>query len=333
MVRRGVALLVGALVLVLIVVGVNGCLNSRAKNALKDYNRNVAAVAQDSNDQVSKPLFDLLRGGGGAVIDLTQRVNQVRVSAQDDFDRARAFSVPGPMKAAQQHLLAALSLRLEGVGRIADELPRISGNQKRAAVRRIAADMRLFLASDVLFSQRVDPYVLQALDDHDIAGQTVQPSQFLPDDTWLDPDQVGNRLGVAGAGQTGGASSGTCPSTCGHGLVDVKVDSTTLSAAPANNRIAATAATAFTVDFQNQGQVDEFDVVVSMTVTPETGRPFTVNKRVDHTTAGQAASALIRLGRTPPSGPVRLKVTVGKVAGEKTLSNNSQEYVVTFSSS
>ena len=45
MVRRAVALGMGALlILILLVVGVKGCLGSRTKNALRDYNRNVAAV-------------------------------------------------------------------------------------------------------------------------------------------------------------------------------------------------------------------------------------------------------------------------------------------------
>src|SRR4051794_20811385 len=65
MVRRAVALGLGALVLILLVLGVRGCLNSRTNNSLKDYNRNVAAIVGDSNDQVSKRLFELLAGGQG----------------------------------------------------------------------------------------------------------------------------------------------------------------------------------------------------------------------------------------------------------------------------
>jgi hypothetical protein len=332
MVRRAVALGIAALILVLIVVGVNGCVKSRAKNALRDYNRDVAAIVSDSNTQVSKPLFQDLANGAGSPQGLYQNVNSIAAEAQDVYSRAKALSVPGDMRDAQYHLLLALSLRLEGVNKIANDVPNLSGNDKRAAVRRIAADMRLFLASDVLFAQRIDPYILQVLGEHDISGQTVQASQFLPDDTWLDADSVGDRLGVAGATATGGAGSNTsCPGICGHGLVSVAVGGATLQPGTTPNRVTADATSAFTVTFQNQGTVDEYEVPVTLTATGSgSGRPITSHKTVDTTKAGQTVSTSLRLGANPPANPVRIKVTIGKVAGEKTLDNNSQTYLVIF---
>jgi hypothetical protein len=330
MVRRAVALGAGALVLILLVFGVKGCLDSRTKNSLKDYNREVAAIAQDSNDQVSKPLFDLLSNTSGSSIGLQQNINQVRVTADEDVKRARALSVPGDMRDAQYHLLLALTLRSEGVAKIAADLPNVSGNDKRAAVRRIAGLMRGFLASDVVYSQRVIPYIQEALDAHGIQGQTIAASQFLPDDSWLNPTTVGSRLGVAGADSGAGASRPASPGLHGHGLTDVKVGGVTLTPAPATNRVPASAATAFTVDFQNQGDNDEFDVTTKLAITGA-GNPINVQKRVDQTTSRQPASAQIRLGTAPPIGvPVRVKVTVAAVPGEKKTDNNTQTYVVIF---
>jgi len=60
--------------------------------------------------------------------------------------------------------------------------------------------------------------------------------------------------------------------------------------------------------------------------------PITAQKRVDETKAGQSATTQIRLTRTPPlDRPVRVRVTIAAVPGEKTLSNNTQTYLVTFS--
>jgi hypothetical protein len=328
MVRRAVALGAGAIVLILIVLGVNGCLNSRANNALKSYTRDVNVILQDSDSQVSKRLFDLLSNASGSTVGLTQSVNQVRVTAAEDFRRAQALSTPSDMKDAQYHLLLALSLRSEGVEKIAAQLPNVTGNQKRTAVTLIAGDMRDFLASDVVISQRVDPYIVQVLNAHNIQGQTVLNSQFLPDDSWLQPDFVGSKLGVAGAASA--TSKTPAPGTHGHGLVDVKVGTATLQPAPATNRITATAATAFTVDFQNQGQNNEFDVIVRIAISGS-GKTINVQKRVDQTNAGQPASTQIRLGTTPPIGvPVRVKVTIAPVPGESTTTNNTQTYVVIF---
>ncbi len=329
MVRRAVALGAGALILILLVVGINGCLNSRTKNSLKDYNRDASAIVQDSNDQVSKRLFDLLSAGGGSAIGLQQNVNQVRVSADEDVKRARELSVPDDMKDAQLHLLLTLTLRAGAVARIADAIPDIGGNNRRVAVATITGQMQAFLASDVVYSQRVVPFIEQALAEHDVSGERPAASRFLPDNSWLDTGTVGNRLGVAGADRTGKSGEVT-PGLHGHGLVDVKVGDTTLQPSPAVSRVPATASTAFTVDFQNQGENDEFDVTVKVGIKGS-GSPINVQKRVDQTKAGQAASAQIALGQAPPIGtPVRVTVTVAAVPGEKKTDNNTQTYTVIF---
>ncbi|MCW2990691.1 MAG: hypothetical protein JWM73_1285, partial [Solirubrobacterales bacterium] len=226
MVRRAAALGIGALVLILLVLGVRGCLNGRTNNALKDYNRNVSALVSDSNDQVSRQLFDQLAGGQNTnVTDLEQSVNQVRVAADEDLKRARALDVPGDMNDAQLHLLEALSFRADGVRKIAEDLPSLDGNQAEDAANRIAGQMSAFLASDVIYSQRVKPFITQALSDHGISGQQTPDSTFLPDAQWLDPAFVRKQLTGKGAGKT---NSTPAPGTHGHGLISVAVGTTTL---------------------------------------------------------------------------------------------------------
>jgi hypothetical protein len=61
------------------------------------------------------------------------------------------------------------------------------------------------------------------------------------------------------------------------------------------------------------------------------GKPITVQKRVDQTTAGQPAQVTIPLGTPPPIGtPVRVTATVVKVPGELKTDNNTQTYTVIF---
>ena len=64
--RQIAALALGILLLIVIVLGINGCVNSRSERKLKDYNRDVTAIAGDSDSQVSKPFFQLLRSGSAA---------------------------------------------------------------------------------------------------------------------------------------------------------------------------------------------------------------------------------------------------------------------------
>src|SRR3954453_19293797 len=57
--RRGLALGGGLLLIVLIVLGVKGCLDARARRALSDYARNVSQIAEET-DQTSKAFFGKL---------------------------------------------------------------------------------------------------------------------------------------------------------------------------------------------------------------------------------------------------------------------------------
>lgn len=329
MVRRAVALGVGALVLILLVVGVKGCLNSRTSNSLKDYNRNVGAIVTDSNDQVSKPLFELLAGGTGTnALDLQQNVNQVRVTADEDVKRAKALDVPGDMKDAQYHVLDVLTLRAAGVQKIADDLPNLTGNDSEAAAGRIAGQMSAFLASDVLYSQRVTPFVQEALAKHDIKDQPIVTSQFLLDIQWLDAAFVRKRLTGKGSGSS---SSTPAPGTHGHGLLGVKVGDVTLVPGQ-TNRATSGANPVFNVKFANQGENDEFDVVISVAITSSGGRPITVQKRIDQTTKGGGeVTVQVPLGRAPPlNTAVNVKVAIAPVRGEVNTTNNSATYTVIF---
>src|SRR4051794_30997892 len=91
-----------ALIALLLLFTVRSCAGNRHKNALKDYNREVASIVQSSDDQVSKQLFDVL-GGGGGTQDVQVTVNQVRLVAEEDAKRARALNVPGDVAAAQRN--------------------------------------------------------------------------------------------------------------------------------------------------------------------------------------------------------------------------------------
>jgi len=330
MVRRAVALGVGALALILLVVGVKGCLSGRANNALKDYNRNVGAIITDSSAQVSKPLFELLAGGQGTnPLDLQQNVNQVRVTADEDVKRGRALDVPGDMKDAQYHLLEVLTLRAGAVQKIADDLPNLDGNQAQDAASRIGGQMSVFLASDVVYSQRVVPYVQDALRKHDISDQPAVAGMFLPDIQWLDSAFVRKELTGKGSGRTSGTPA---PGSHGHGLLSVSVGTTALQPS-VTNRVPGGAKPVFSVKFANQGENDEFDVGLKVSIVPGTGRPIDVQKRVDQTTKGGGEITVqVPLGSAPPlNTPVRVTVTIAKVPGEVNTTNNTQTYTVIFS--
>ena len=67
------------------------------------------------------------------------------------------------MAAAQRDLVLAFDLRVEGLTKLAALLPTALGGQGKQASTLIAGDMEIFLASDVIYSQRVAPLIQQTL--------------------------------------------------------------------------------------------------------------------------------------------------------------------------
>jgi len=63
MLRRLLALGGALVVLILLVLGVKGCLDARARGALSDYPRNVEQIVNET-DQTSKDFFSKLEDPG-----------------------------------------------------------------------------------------------------------------------------------------------------------------------------------------------------------------------------------------------------------------------------
>jgi hypothetical protein len=329
LVRRGVAAGALLLVAILLVVGIRGCLNSQKQSGLKEYNQHVGELVKESDEQVGKPFFQLLSSGRpGDPVDLQAQVNQLRVTADSQVDRARRLDVPGEMQQAQLALLYTLEFRRDGLEKIAEKLPTALARSPQAtqAINQIAGQMQLFLASDVMYSQRVIPNIQKALDDANVGGQTITPSRFLPNLGWLDPTVVAQRLGSAGGTRRTGP---VAPGTHGHELI-----STTLGGVDLNpdeeNRVPAGSNLAFTVTFQNQGENDESQVEVKITIEGA-GRPIQLSKVVPKTAAGETVTTEIPVTQAPPIGtPVTVNVEIVGVPGEETTDNNKRSYPVVF---
>jgi hypothetical protein len=332
--RQAVALGALIIILILIVFGVKGCLDSRKENALKDYNRNVTAVIDDSDNTVGKPFFQRISNGARNTQDLQVQINQLRLAAEDDVKRAKSFSVPGDMKAAQRNLELALNLRKEGLQKIADQIPSALGRGQTSenAIDAIAAEMQAFLASDVVYQSRVTPLIRQALDKNGIHGQTIASSQFMSDIGWLSPNKVADALGRTTSGGTS-TTGKPAPGLHGHSLDSTAVGAVALrpEAPGVVNRVPAGTNPAVTVKFTNGGVNNESDVKVTINLKGG-GKNITQTKTVAQTTAGQASTVNIPIGQTPPIGPVTtLTVSIGKVPGETKTDNNKSSYTIIWS--
>jgi hypothetical protein len=334
LVRRVVFGGILVVVLLLLAVGVHSCQVSQRKNGLRDYNRRITSIATESS-QTGSEFFKVLTQNSSrqSPQDLQTAISGYRVQAEQQLKQAEGTDTPDQMKAAQQSALIALELRRNGLSFIASHVRTALGDQGEAAdraINQIAAQMRVFDASDVLWSARVTPLIRGALADNDVAGQPVASSRFLPDIAWLSPQFVASKLGQTLT--NGGTRSGqpTGPGLHGTGLESTSYGNTTLQAGAANHLTYA-AGQAFSVAFTNQGQNDEFDIKVTVTIVPSSGRSITLTRTVPKVAKGETAHANLALDRKPPTGEaVTIRVNVAPVPGEKTTSNNRADYQAIF---
>jgi hypothetical protein len=338
MIRRAVALGVAVVAVILLVVIVKGCVDSQAKTALKNYDRDVARIAAASDNEVSKPLFTLLANTAGKQPqDVNTAIDNYKVTADEQIKQAEGINVPDEVNEAQRDFLLALELRRDAVSRIANQIQSAMSRTPAAngAISKIAGQAQAFVASYVVFTQQAQPLIISALDGKGIAvggtGEPLPTMKSVPNLGWLRPSFVAAALNSTAAG--GSSSSGNSgpikPGTHGHALIAVSVGSTTLTpGSPA--RIPATPPPVFTVKYQNQGENDESNVKIRLRITGS-GPAIVETKTITKTTAGQTGTTTIGLTKAPPRGTVvTMTVEVVPVRGEKTTSNNSQSYQVLF---
>jgi hypothetical protein len=273
---------------------------------------------------VSHPLFTALGSASGEPpLNVELKVNELRALAQSQAASAKALNVPSSVQSAQRDLLLALDLRAEGLAKVATLVRTALGGQDSNAATDIAGDMEMFLASDVIYSQRVAPLIEQALKSSGVTSQTVANTQFVPNLGWLDPSTVQERL----TGQASSSSQGAvAPGHHGHVLKGVSVGSTALEAEPALNRVTTGSNPTFTVQIENDGEFTETDVKVDVTVTVA-GKPYKASHVVNTTTPGKTVNVEIPVPGVPLGSPAKVEAQVEPVPGETNHEGTKSTYL------
>jgi hypothetical protein len=319
--RRGLALGGGLLLLILIVLGVKGCLDARKNRALSDYARNVTQIVEET-ETTSKTFFAKLDEPGG--LSVTEFINQVSAdrSAMDNYaSRVDGLDTPGDMSHAQSALELVYELRAGAMNEIAEKMSTALGDVgAEQATKGIAMQMRKLLAADVVYATVARPEINDVLASNGITGSDVPKSVYLADETrWLDEGEVSAALGAVS-----GSSSGSTAGIHGLGLISTNIDGTELTA-ESTTSVSSEGTPEVEVEVANQGESTENGINVSVSVSGGT----TLSGTIDSIGAGESSSVAIPL--TPaPSGEVTLEVKVDTVPGEKVSENNEASYNVAF---
>jgi hypothetical protein len=330
MVRRAAAVGIGLVVLILLILAVKGCRDSARKQAFRDYFRDVDGLMQQSN-QESRALFGLLtRPGTQSAVQLASNVNGYRGEAAQLVERAKGLDRPDELKGASQFVTQVLELRRDGIAGVAQELPTALGDAgQETAAQKIAVYMRNFLASDVLYTEKVVPGMRKPAKKEGLSGELQIPkSHFITDLGWLSASTVGDRIGRIRSGGSGGPASPGIHGT-GLGTVTVKPGGQTLAQGGAVD-IKSSPNLSFDVQVMDQGENDETDVAVKVTISGA-GKPIVVQQRLPTIAAGQSKTVSIPLAASPPTGrPVTITVQIAGVPGEKNLDNNKGTFAAVF---
>ncbi len=322
MLRRLLALGAALVILIVVVLGVKGCLDARARGALSDYAGSVEQIVSETTT-TSKDFFGNLEDPGKlSVTEFTGKVDADRSEMDSYLSRVEGLSAPGEMSSAQKSLEIVYELRAAAMDTIAVKMKTAlgeAGAQKATAA--IARQMQKLLAADITYEAVTRPEINGTLADNGIEGHDVPKSTFVPDGTkWLEEKEVEKALAAVSGSNAGTSTSG---GVHGLGLVAVRIGETELSS-EAPNSVITEGTPEVEVEVENQGESTENGITVVVTVN---GKETT--EEIPSLEVGVAESAVAPL--TPaPKGETTLEVEVEPVPEESFTENNEATYTVNF---
>ena len=324
LVRRLIGVGVGLAFLILIVIGIRGCLQARSERALRSYTSNVATIMQQS-EQSGKDFFELLNSpsGGTSSLDVKNQILAQRDTSESLLSRAHDLSVPGEMHDAQNAVDLSLTLRRDALSSIAENVGQATARaQTGSAISTISNAMGSLYASDVLWTQIGSPEIKKVLQDQNIDAQPLPVGKFMPANAtdFLDQATLVTKLN---------AITGAAPTTGGtHGLqlLQTQIGGQTLQPDTTNN--VPSSSSEIDIQIQNSGNSDESGIQVEATLG---GSRLT--GQLSALSAGQTGTVKIPLTTKPtPGTDTTLEVVVTPVPGEQLTDNNQSTYTVVFGS-
>lgn len=323
MARRGMATVVGVVVLILVVVGVKGCLDARKTRSFENFVADLDSLVAQTG-QLSKGFFDHLENPDSSKLTFQTQLKTDAGTASSLSARAQELSSPGELAQAHSDLALAYDLRANALNAIAAELA--GGKTGKATVNRVVAQMKQLLASDVIYA-RAQSEIDLALKDQGV-NEKAPASDFLPDpDTkWLDESTISSIL--SGVGVSSGGGGGSVSGVHGTGILSTTLNGSTLTP-DTTTSVSSAPPNALSVSIQNQGDATERNVQVTVKVSGA-GKSSTKQTTVGSIAAGGTGTADVNLGSVSSGSTLTIDVKVEPVVGEHVLTNNRSTYTVAF---
>jgi hypothetical protein len=318
------------LVVVLLLLWVQSCQEDAKRDTYSDFMTNMSGVASDS-ERVGRELSDVLTTPGIKSAELQKQLSglvqqQVRVT-----ERARSFDAPGPLLNEHEAAVESMQFRVDGLSGLVEAFRRTQGSKDAAASGALlASQAERLVASDVIWDDLFKEPSVAELQNQDVSGVEVPDSNFVQT-----PDLASTRSMVPIWERINGSAASGSESVSGlHGTnieqVTVVPGGQVLSTT-AENTVEATPELGFAVAVTNSGDSQEVKIPVTLTIQ-QSPTPIVKKQTIDIINPGETKRVLFRDFPSVDFGEPRvMRVDVDPVPGEKTTTNNTAEYRVSFS--
>ena len=318
------------LIVVLLLLWVQSCQEDAKRDAYSDYMTGMSNVATDS-ERVGRELSDVLTTQGIRTAELQKQLSGLVQQQVRAADRARGLDPPGPLLDEHEAAVESLQFRVDGLGGLVEAFRRTQGSRDAAASGALlASQAERLVASDVIWDDLFKEPAVAELQSQDVSGVEVPDANFVqtPDlASTRSMVPIWERINGSAASGSGGTVSGL------HGTniesVQVVPGGATLSTS-AENTVEASTDLAFAVTVLNSGDSQEVQIEVTLTIQ-QSPTPIVKKQTIDIINPGETKRVVFRNFPSVDLGEPRvMRIDVDPVPGERTTTNNTAEYQVSF---
>jgi hypothetical protein len=327
---RLLAVIAGVIIIVvIIVVAVTASSRGVDVATYQQYMNSVSSIVKQS-DAIGADLAGLLTNPGETTRQEVQTHLDQYISTSESLE-AEATKLKAPdllvKNGADQFFLLVMQFRYKGLQNLKPSLmTALEVQDVDVSAQQISGALSYLTTSDFLYREVFIEKAAAVLKDKNMAGVSVPSSQFLTDPDLASQTRVKDVLNVL-------KSTGNLQAV--HGVAVVKVvelPSEKVIADGGTYNLASTDSLQFKVTFENQGNMAEKDVPVSVELSSPNSSQ--TQKKVvtvpEIKPKEQVTVTITGLNPTPYGERWTLKVDVGPVNGEKVKDNNTIEASVIF---
>jgi hypothetical protein len=313
------------LLVVLLVVWAQGCASDHQRGAYKRYMGNIGSIGS-SSAQIGGRLAQLLETPGLKQADLLTQLDGLIQEQGQDVEQAQRLHPPGPINAAHGHAIDALGLRVSGMKGLVNAFKSTAGSRDSVNAGTLLAEKaQRLLASDVVWSDLFKAQAQQELSNRNVTGVGGVPKSIFVSS----PELYSAKSLTLVWQRVHGASTGGSPSGVhGTNIESVKVQPGDTKLGSAETTVHISTALAFVVAVKDGGDSQEVQIQVTLTI-PTQPNSIVKTATIPVIDPGQVKSVTFKdFSTLPPGEPLKVRVDVKPVKGEKRIDNNTAEYPI-----